>query len=252
MNVTLSLAQTSSVLEVPRRTLQRLIALGLLSPTRSGRAYTFEHATLMQARIALYLRDTFGMPLLAACELVGSSGSPDMSSPAPESACISARSRNGEVRGQVLVPFLELATKLTQRLQLVAQSPFPAPRYSAATESPSDARRRDRKVNTPKSLPGSFFQGSGKTKLAPAKRMPHPKSSQRLELRQHYEALCARVAALAHDLAHPIQNIGSSGKLIIRQPHNEEVRDLFKRTLEHELPKATRLLAELGACRHAP
>ena len=51
-----------------------------------------------------------------------------------------------------------------------------------------------------------------------------------------------RVAAgLVHDLSHPIQNIGNSTRLLLRDDVDPESRDMFRRTIERELADAQAL-----------
>jgi len=54
--------------------------------------------------------------------------------------------------------------------------------------------------------------------------------------RQERQAMFGRIAAgLVHDLAHPVQNIGNSTRLLLRDDVDPESRDMFRRTIEREL-----------------
>ena len=54
--------------------------------------------------------------------------------------------------------------------------------------------------------------------------------------RQERQAMFGRIAAgLVHDLSHPIQNIGNSTRLLLRDDVDPESRDMFRRTIEREL-----------------
>jgi signal transduction histidine kinase len=54
--------------------------------------------------------------------------------------------------------------------------------------------------------------------------------------RQERHAMFGRVAAgLVHDLSHPIQNIGNSARLLLREDSDAEAREMFRRTIEREL-----------------
>ena len=54
--------------------------------------------------------------------------------------------------------------------------------------------------------------------------------------RQERQAMFGRIAAgLVHDLSHPIQNIGNSTRLLLRDDLDPESRDMFRRTIEREL-----------------
>ena len=59
--------------------------------------------------------------------------------------------------------------------------------------------------------------------------------------KQERQAMFGRVAAgLVHDLSHPLQNIGNSTRLLLRDDVDAESREMFRRTIEREL----------GALRH--
>jgi signal transduction histidine kinase len=64
--------------------------------------------------------------------------------------------------------------------------------------------------------------------------------------RQERQAMFGRVAAgLVHDLSHPIQNIGNSTRLLMRDDIDEESRDQFRRTIERELQTLKRFMDDL-------
>ena len=55
-----------------------------------------------------------------------------------------------------------------------------------------------------------------------------------------------RIAAgLVHDLSHPIQNIGNSTRLLLRDDLDAESRELFQRTIERELATLKRFMDDL-------
>ena len=55
-----------------------------------------------------------------------------------------------------------------------------------------------------------------------------------------------RVAAgLVHDLSHPIQNIGNSTRLLLRDDVDAESREMFRRTIERELATLKRFMDDL-------
>ncbi len=55
-----------------------------------------------------------------------------------------------------------------------------------------------------------------------------------------------RVAAgLVHDLSHPIQNIGNSTRLLLRDDLDAESREQFRRTIERELQTLKRFMDDL-------
>ena len=64
--------------------------------------------------------------------------------------------------------------------------------------------------------------------------------------RQERQAMFGRIAAgLVHDLSHPIQNIGNSTRLLLRDDLDAESRDLFRRTIERELQTLKRFMDDL-------
>ena len=64
--------------------------------------------------------------------------------------------------------------------------------------------------------------------------------------RQERQAMFGRVAAgLVHDLSHPIQNIGNSTRLLLRDDLDPESRQQFRRTIERELQTLKRFMEDL-------
>ena len=64
--------------------------------------------------------------------------------------------------------------------------------------------------------------------------------------RQERQAMFGRIAAgLVHDLSHPIQNIGNSTRLLLRDDVDAESRDLFRRTIERELATLKHFMDDL-------
>jgi signal transduction histidine kinase len=64
--------------------------------------------------------------------------------------------------------------------------------------------------------------------------------------RQERQAMFGRVAAgLVHDLSHPIQNIGNSTRLLLRDDLDAESRISFHQTIERELQSLRRFMDDL-------
>ncbi|MGE3512624.1 MAG: ATP-binding protein [Vicinamibacterales bacterium] len=64
--------------------------------------------------------------------------------------------------------------------------------------------------------------------------------------RQERQAMFGRIAAgLVHDLSHPIQNIGNSTRLLLREDLDSESRDMFRKTIERELSTLKRFMEDL-------
>ncbi len=64
--------------------------------------------------------------------------------------------------------------------------------------------------------------------------------------RQERQAMFGRIAAgLVHDLSHPIQNIGNSTRLLLRDDVDAETREMFRRTIERELQTLKHFMEDL-------
>jgi signal transduction histidine kinase len=64
--------------------------------------------------------------------------------------------------------------------------------------------------------------------------------------RQERQAMFGRVAAgLVHDLSHPIQNIGNSTRLLLRDDVDADSREMFRRTIDRELATLKRFMDDL-------
>jgi signal transduction histidine kinase len=64
--------------------------------------------------------------------------------------------------------------------------------------------------------------------------------------RQERQAMFGRIAAgLVHDLSHPIQNLGNSTRLLMRDDLDRESRESFQRTIERELATLKRFMEDL-------
>lgn len=64
--------------------------------------------------------------------------------------------------------------------------------------------------------------------------------------RQERQAMFGRIAAgLVHDLSHPIQNIGNSTRLLLRDDVDAESRDMFRKTIDRELNTLKRFMDDL-------
>ena len=64
--------------------------------------------------------------------------------------------------------------------------------------------------------------------------------------RQERQAMFGRIAAgLVHDLSHPVQNIGNSTRLLLRDDVDPESREMFRRTIERELASLRHFMDDL-------
>ncbi len=63
---------------------------------------------------------------------------------------------------------------------------------------------------------------------------------------QERQAMFGRIAAgLVHDLSHPVQNIGNSTRLLLRDDVDPESREMFRRTIERELATLRHFMDDL-------
>jgi signal transduction histidine kinase len=64
--------------------------------------------------------------------------------------------------------------------------------------------------------------------------------------RKERQAMFGRMAAgLVHDLSHPIQNIGNSTRLLLRDDVDPESREMFRKTIDRELVTLKRFMEDL-------
>jgi signal transduction histidine kinase len=90
---------------------------------------------------------------------------------------------------------------------------------------------------------GDEFQRLGESFNAMADRLVELQEDVK---RQERHAMFGRVAAgLVHDLSHPIQNIGNSTRLLLREGLDKESRELFHRTIDRELTTLKRFMDDL-------
>jgi signal transduction histidine kinase len=90
---------------------------------------------------------------------------------------------------------------------------------------------------------GDEFSDLGDAFNAMADRLVHLQDEVK---RQERQAMFGRVAAgLVHDLSHPIQNIGNSTRLLLRDDVDAESKDMFRVTIERELQTLKRFMDDL-------
>lgn len=115
----LKLKQASVVLDVSPKELQNFVQFKVVRPKRRGRVYWFDRDTLLQAKCALYLKETLGASTqyLAGFvrALAGSALATDRAS-----VRIESRPRRGLPPVAIIVPVGTLRKELEERLPLVA------------------------------------------------------------------------------------------------------------------------------------
>ena len=118
---------------------------------------------------------------------------------------------------------------------------FIAPIFAlkAATQKVADGHLEARvDINT-----GDEFQDLGASFNVMADRLVELQEEVK---RQERQAMFGRIAAgLVHDLSHPIQNIGNSTRLLLREDLDGDSRDMFRRTIDRELATLKRFMDDL-------
>ncbi|MGE3178799.1 MAG: cache domain-containing protein, partial [Vicinamibacterales bacterium] len=144
------------------------------------------------------------------------------------------------LEGQLRVA-IALALFVTIAVGLVFGRRFIAPIFAlkAGTQAIA-AGRLDSRVSI---TSGDEFQDLGESFNTMADRLVELQEEVK---RQERQAMFGRIAAgLVHDLSHPIQNIGNSTRLLLRDDLDQESRDMFHRTIDRELNTLKRFMDDL-------
>lgn len=116
----LKLKQASVVLDVSPKELQNFVQFKVVRPKRRGRVYWFDRDTLLQAKCALYLKETLGASTQYLAGFVRAlAGSPALATDRA-SVRIESRPRRGRPPVAIIVPVGTLRKELEERLPLVA------------------------------------------------------------------------------------------------------------------------------------
>ena len=145
-----------------------------------------------------------------------------------------------ELRQQLRVS-IALALLIMVATGLVAGRRFIAPIFTlqAATQQVAEGHLETR-VNI---TTGDEFQDLGQSFNTMADKLVELQEEVK---RQERQAMFGRIAAgLVHDLSHPIQNIGNSTRLLLREDLDAESRDMFRRTIDRELATLKRFMDDL-------
>lgn len=120
--ITLKLKQASVVLGVPPKALQNLVQLGVVHPTRRRNMCWFDWNTLLQAKVAFYLKDSLGSSseLLARfteafSESLGKSEAKDL-----KDISLLSRPLNGTDAVEIKIPIRSLSRELENRIPLAS------------------------------------------------------------------------------------------------------------------------------------
>jgi len=117
----LKLKQASAVLGVRPKALQNFVQARVLKPRRRGNVYYFDRNTLLQAKVALYLKASLGAStryLSKFAEAV--SELPGFEFGMPDIVCLKSGVWKDEPPVKILIPLGNLADELKQRLPFAA------------------------------------------------------------------------------------------------------------------------------------
>lgn len=117
----LKLKQASGILRTPPKDLQNLVQFGVLKPKRRRGLFVFDRKALAEAQVALYLKNTLGLParLLAGFVRAFSNRARQFAKRSPAILVFRSGASYGTTAVEVRVPFAKLAEELERRLRLV-------------------------------------------------------------------------------------------------------------------------------------
>ena len=117
----LKLKQASAVLGVPPKALQNFVQVRVLTPRRRGKVYYFDRNTLLQAKVALYLKASLGASTRYLSKFAKAvSELPGFESGMPDVVCLKSGAWKDEPPVKILIPLGNLADELEQRLPFAA------------------------------------------------------------------------------------------------------------------------------------
>jgi len=119
--IRLKLKDASYVLGVSPKDLQNLVQFGVLKPPRQDRFFVFDSATLLQAKVAFYLKESLGtsVPLLARFTTEIFKDMPRSKIGKASNISILSRPLRGEKPVRIEVPVKALAAELEARIPAV-------------------------------------------------------------------------------------------------------------------------------------
>ena|SRR5579884_902550 len=120
--VTFKLKQASVVLGVPPKDLQNLVQMGVIRPVRRRSVFWFDMSTLLEAKVAFYLKDSLGSSseLLARFTEVFSQNLDKLGASNLKDMCLLSRPLNGTNAVEIKIPVRSLAKELKNRIPLAA------------------------------------------------------------------------------------------------------------------------------------
>jgi hypothetical protein len=116
----LKLKQASVVLDMPPKLLQNFVQFRVVRPRRRGRFYWFGEAALLQAKCALYLRESLGASTEHLAGFVRALAASPAFLTMPVSVSIQSRPFHGAAAVSILVPVGALNADIKRRMPLAA------------------------------------------------------------------------------------------------------------------------------------
>jgi len=116
-NVALKLKQASVALETPAKELQNLVQFRVIRPRKRGRTYWFDQNALLQAKCALYLKQTLGVSTSYLTAFVRALDEADLTM---ERGHVRVQSSPGKNRppAEIVIPVGTLRRELEARLPM--------------------------------------------------------------------------------------------------------------------------------------
>jgi len=143
-NIRLKLKQASAVLGVSPKELQNLVQFGVLRPSRRDRVCWFDTGLLLQAKVALYLKDSLGSSsdLLASFTTALSQNLTSGKLSGLKDVSLRSRPASGKDAVEIRIPLRSLAMELEKQL----------PRASISRDLPRGRKRAGWKEDFLRSL----------------------------------------------------------------------------------------------------
>ena len=140
-NVQFKLKDASIVLGVSPKDLQNLVQFGVLRPRRQDRFFVFDSATLLQAKVAFYLKESLGtsVPLLARFTREIFKDMPAGKPGKVRNISILSRPLRGKKAVRIEVPLQALAAELEAEIPATS-----SPRVRETGASAIDGRKKSR------------------------------------------------------------------------------------------------------------
>ena len=116
----LKLKQASVVLDMPPKLLQNFVQFRVVRPRRRGRFYWFNQGALLQAKCALYLRESLGASTEYLADFVGALAASRAFLAKPVLIRIQSRPYQGAPPVSIVVPVGTLSKDIERRMPLAA------------------------------------------------------------------------------------------------------------------------------------